>query len=119
MACSSLFIHFAFQVTEQCQTYIWKVQGTNDKVNFSLYYETLCPYCQQFITEQLTRAYSTIPDIINITIVPYGNAHETYDSSSQMYQFTCQHGPDECVGNLIHVRSMQNENVSSIGFCTF
>ena len=94
-------------------------------MNFSLYYETLCPYCRQFFTEQLAKAYQTIPDIINITIVPYGNAHETYDSSSQMYQFTCQHGSDECVGNLIHVRQLeknqliQSSEFSFLELCTF
>ena len=84
--------------------YSWNIEAASDKVDVALYYETLCPYCKQFITGQLVRAYVTIPDIINITIVPYGNAHETYDSSTQTYQFTCQHGPEECVGNLIHVR---------------
>jgi interferon gamma-inducible protein 30 len=57
------------------------------------------------------KAYELILDIVNITIVPYGNAHETYDSTTQTYQFTCQHGPDECVGNLIHVKSREKRNV--------
>ncbi|CAF4193870.1 unnamed protein product [Rotaria sp. Silwood2] len=51
---------------------------------------------------QLLRTYQTILDIINITIVPYGNAHETYNPTTRLYQFVCQHGPDECLGNLIH-----------------
>ena len=93
-----------FQVTQQCKSFVWKPEAANDKVNFSLYYETLCPYCRQFITNQLSRAYDNILDIINITIIPYGNAHEIFDTTSQTYKFTCQHGPDECVGNLIHVK---------------
>jgi len=99
---------FLFQVIEQCKSFVWKVQDANDKVNFSLYYETLCPYCRQFIVAQLSKAYETILDIINITIVPYGNAHETYDSSSQLYKFTCQHGPQECLGNLVHVKTKKD-----------
>ncbi len=81
------------------------MQAGNDKVNFSLYYETLCPYCRQFIVSQVSKAYETILDIVNITIVPYGNAHETYEPSTQLYEYVCQHGADECVGNLIHVKS--------------
>jgi hypothetical protein len=101
-----LFTNYScFQVTEQCKSYVWKVQAANDKVNFSLYYETLCPYCRGFITEQLFKAYNTILDIVNINIIPYGNAHETYDITTKLYEFVCQHGADECVGNLIHVKT--------------
>ncbi|CAF3567365.1 unnamed protein product [Rotaria sp. Silwood1] len=89
-------------VTEQCKKFVWKIHDRNDKVNFTLYYETLCPDCRHFMTTQLLKTYQTILDIINITIVPYGNAHETYDSTTHLYQFVCQHGPDECLGNLIH-----------------
>jgi len=100
--CETKEIAQACDVTEQCKSYVWNVHAADDKVNLSLYYETLCPYCRGFIVQQLAKAYQTILDIINITIVPYGNAHETYDQSTQLYDFVCQHGADECVGNLIH-----------------
>ncbi|CAF1281144.1 unnamed protein product [Rotaria sordida] len=89
-------------VTEQCKKFVWKIHDGNDKVNFTLYYETLCPDCRYFMTTQFSKTYQTIPNIINITIVPYGNAHETYDPTTKLYQFVCQHGADECLGNLIH-----------------
>jgi len=100
--CETKEIAQACGVTEQCKSYVWKVEGVNDKVNFTLYYESLCPYCRQFIVAQISKAYQTILDIVNITIVPYGNAKETYQPATQLYKFTCQHGPDECLGNLIH-----------------
>jgi interferon gamma-inducible protein 30 len=56
------------------------------------------------MTTELYKTYQSVLDIVNISLVPYGNAHETYDPTSQTYQFTCQHGPNECVGNLIHVK---------------
>ena len=34
-----------------------------------------------------------VPAIMNLTIVPYGNAHLDGDT------VTCQHGDDECSGN--------------------
>ncbi|CAF1535517.1 unnamed protein product, partial [Didymodactylos carnosus] len=92
----------ACDVTNQCQSYVWNVRDENDKVNVTLYYETLCPFCRQFISAQVSPAYQTILDIINITLVPYGNAHETYQPETQLYQYVCQHGADECLGNLIH-----------------
>ena len=72
-------------------------------MDFALYYETLCPDCRQFMTTELYKAYQSVLDIMGITIVPYGNADETYDSTNQTYLFVCQHGPEECLGNLIHV----------------
>ena len=73
-------------------------------MNVSLYYETLCNGCQSFVTTQLWKAYQTIRDIINITFVPYGNTKEKYHPITHQYSFTCQHGTDECLGNLIHVK---------------
>lgn len=37
-----------------------------------------------------------VSDIMNLTIVPYGNAVIDYDTQT----VTCQHGADECAGNL-------------------
>ncbi|CAF1031974.1 unnamed protein product [Adineta steineri] len=100
--CETKEIAQACNVIEQCQLYIWKVQDKNDKVNLTLYYETLCPDCRKFMTTELWKAYQTIFDIVNITLVPYGNAHETYQPATQLYQYVCQHGAQECLGNLIH-----------------
>lgn len=92
------------QVTEQCAAYVWKKSVRNDRVNLSVYYETLCPDCRQFITTQVWNAYQSILDIVNITFVPYGNARELYRPETKLYQYYCQHGAEECYGNLIHVK---------------
>lgn len=55
------------------------------------------------MTTQVWKTFESILNITNMTIVPYGNAHETYDTKSGLYQFVCQHGPQECLGNIIHV----------------
>jgi interferon, gamma-inducible protein 30 len=39
---------------------------------------------------------------MNLTVIPYGNAKQSFDSSTNLWNFTCQHGPDECWGNLLH-----------------
>ena len=38
--------------------------------------------------------------MVNITIYPYGNAEETQNSNGT-WIFNCQHGKDECKGNLV------------------
>lgn len=107
-------------MTEQCQRFVWNVNvnGANDKVNFTLYYETLCPDCRQFIKTQVWRAFQSIGDIMNMSFVPYGNAREIYRPETKLYQFYCQHGSDECYGNLIHVNIVfllfQLKNISRV-----
>ena len=44
------------------------------KVNFTVYYETLCPDCKEFISDQVFKAYQQVSSIMNLTMVPYGNA---------------------------------------------
>jgi interferon gamma-inducible protein 30 len=51
---------------------------------------------------ELWKAFQSVSSIMNLTIVPYGNAKETWRNETKLWQFTCQHGPDECWGNLFH-----------------
>lgn len=69
------------------------------KVNFELYYESLCPDCREFILQQLFPAYQKVSGIINLTLVPYGNADESKHGGE--WKYTCQHGKEECIGNMI------------------
>ena len=39
--------------------------------------------------------------MVDIEFIPFGNAHEVYNTSTQKYDFTCQHGDNECYGNLV------------------
>ncbi|XP_021289031.1 gamma-interferon-inducible lysosomal thiol reductase [Herrania umbratica] len=66
-------------------------------VTLSLYYETLCPYCADFIANHLVKVFDKgLISIVNLRLVPWGNAVMQRDGS-----FVCQHGPDECVLNAI------------------
>lgn len=45
-----------------------------DKVNLSLYYESLCPYCASFIVNELVKVFKTdLISIVNLRLVPWGN----------------------------------------------
>ncbi|EDO35014.1 predicted protein [Nematostella vectensis] len=69
------------------------------KVSIALYYESLCPGCRAFISDQLYPTYQKIGEIMDITLVPYGNAQQ-YKYGNK-WVFSCQHGQGECEGNII------------------
>jgi len=76
-----------------------QLSGGDDRVRLVLYYESLCPDCKVFITDQLWPTYKKISSIIDLDLVPYGNAQERQDGDT--WVFTCQHGAEECLGNII------------------
>ena len=47
------------------------------------------------------------PNLAEIEFIPYGNAKEVYNTSTNKYDFSCQHGENECYGNLIETCSIQ------------
>ncbi|KAE8661028.1 putative Gamma-interferon-inducible lysosomal thiol reductase precursor [Hibiscus syriacus] len=68
----------------------------HDHVTLSLYYETLCPYCASFISNDLVKVFRTdLYTIVNLRLVPWGNADVVGDT------IRCQHGEDECYLNAI------------------
>ncbi|CAG9838439.1 unnamed protein product [Diabrotica balteata] len=70
------------------------------KVNVTLYYETLCPYARKFVVSQLHPTLEEhLSKYVNLEIIPYGKAKTIYDGDK--ITFTCQHGPSECYGNQI------------------
>ncbi|XP_022333354.2 gamma-interferon-inducible lysosomal thiol reductase-like [Crassostrea virginica] len=97
--CSSEEIARECNVHEECHRY-YESKAKADKVKLTLYFESLCPDCKNFFRTQLTKTYTNLVDIMDLTLVPYGNAREEKDASGK-WKFTCQHGENECVGNLI------------------
>lgn len=73
----------------------------DDRVKIEMYTESLCPYCIQLITTSFKIAFETkdINLIADFHLYPYGNAKE-YQASDR-WIFKCQHGENECVGNLM------------------
>jgi len=39
--------------------------------------------------------------MVNFTIYPYGNANEKQSTPTSEWTFSCQHGEDECDGNMV------------------
>jgi len=69
-----------------------------------LYYESLCPGCRNFISTMIYPTFDKLRDtgIVKFGLYPYGNAVET-ENKDGSWNITCQHGPEECLGNLLEV----------------
>lgn len=68
----------------------------------NLYYETLCPYCGQFITTQLKSLIDkgNMANVV-VNLIPYGIVNETFNITTGLYDYECHHGPNECEGNIM------------------
>ncbi|KAI3903719.1 hypothetical protein MKX01_038721 [Papaver californicum] len=100
MASSSSSIFVLSLVILLCSTQITTADAS--KVSLALYYESLCPYCSNFMVNYLPKIFSNgLIDIIDLKLVPYGNARVSTDNV-----ITCQHGPNECVLNTVEACAM-------------
>ncbi|KAL6138923.1 hypothetical protein ACLB2K_064202 [Fragaria x ananassa] len=70
----------------------------SQKVNLTIYYDTLSTYCEEFIIYELPRVFELdLMQIINLRLVPYGNAYIQEPNNT----IICQNGPAECYLNSI------------------
>ncbi|XP_068020978.1 gamma-interferon-inducible lysosomal thiol reductase isoform X2 [Melanerpes formicivorus] len=108
--CSSWEIAVACQVESRCANLS---RPAAPPVELTLFYESLCPACRWFLVQQLFTTWLLLPaEALSITLVPYGNAEER--NVSGKWQFQCQHGPEECLGNMIETCLMHEaKNFSS------
>ncbi len=86
------------------------ISDSASPVQVNLYYETLCPYCKTFVINQLAPVDAKLKKtgIMSLSMFPYGNARYVVHNSTQDVTFTCQHGVEECKGNMILVRKWIN-----------
>jgi len=107
------------------------------RVHIQLFYETRCPDCTGFLNRTLEpiTLNEDFKDRYDIDLNPYGNAQtvqvkqisEGYkfwhpDTTKKGWDFVhvCQHGPDECFGNLIQACAIKDEPVEKhlkLTFC--
>ncbi|XP_022209488.2 GILT-like protein 2 [Drosophila obscura] len=86
-----------------------RVTEAGDKLAITLYYESLCPYCMEFVTTQLAPSMmqkDRLP-FTDLLLIPYGNANlDNYGNVE------CQHGVKECELNAWHGCILQHHNIT-------
>lgn len=110
------------EIAEQCGVIHacynhWQQFQKAEPVSVQLYYESLCPDCREFISNQFYPSWKLLEKsgILSVEMVAYGNAHETQLSTGQ-WKYTCQHGPKECEGNLIENCIMEATNFNTSAY---
>ena len=92
------------------------IAGVAGKLELKVFYETNCPFCQQTIIDEFDATRSS-PDCLQEHVkfdwIPYGNANEAGGA------VMCQHGPDECMGNKIHICAKEAFGEDDIGMNNF
>ncbi|KAI4305410.1 hypothetical protein L6164_028778 [Bauhinia variegata] len=72
--------------------------ASSQKVNLSVYYESLNPTCANFIIKDLAEIFNKdLIDIVNLQLVPWANSHINKTNNS----ISCQNGTDECQLNSL------------------
>lgn len=95
--CRTLEIAVECGVQKQCmELNATRPDPSVPPVEVTVYYESLCPGCRSFLTEQLFPTWTMLKDIMMVHLVPYGNAEELPSQNS----FLCQHGEPECKANI-------------------
>ncbi|KAJ8278689.1 hypothetical protein COCON_G00057550 [Conger conger] len=111
--CKTLEIATECKVLKQCmELNATRPNPAVPKVEVALYYESLCPGCRAFLVEQIFPTWVMLNDIMDVRLVPFGNAVET--QHLEKYEFQCQHGEPECLGNMLETCIMKL--VGDMGF---
>lgn len=78
-----------------------KFSRNSEKIHVDVYYEARCPDSRAFLIKQLGSKWSTLSTYMDVRLVPFGKA--TFEPKPEGgWSFDCQHGPDECSGNILH-----------------
>ncbi|CAM1319924.1 MFAP1 (predicted) [Pycnogonum litorale] len=74
--------------------------GCNSNVvKMDIYMESKCSDTIRFIKKSFYPVYKNLTSSLQVQFIPYGNAKETKIGDD--WKFQCQHGPKECVGNIM------------------
>ncbi|CAK1582870.1 unnamed protein product [Parnassius mnemosyne] len=69
-----------------------------EKLHLTVYYESKCPDSKKFILEQLQPTVELLHKYVRLRLIPFGKSM-SIDYGDEGFQ--CQHGPTECMGNLV------------------
>ncbi|KPI92611.1 GILT-like protein C02D5.2 [Papilio xuthus] len=70
----------------------------HDEHLLTVYYESKCPDSKKFVLEQLQPAIELLHRYVKLRLIPFGKSRSiNYGDDG----FECQHGPEECLGNIV------------------
>lgn len=69
-------------------------------VKLDVYYECLCPDSRYFVLHELLPTFEKVGSMLEVYLWPYGKASTKITADG--YEFSCQHGEQECIGNIYH-----------------
>lgn len=69
-------------------------------VKLDVYYECLCPDSRYFVLHELLPTFEKVGSMMDVHMWPYGKASSKETKNG--YEFSCQHGEQECLGNIYH-----------------
>ncbi|XP_069693930.1 uncharacterized protein [Periplaneta americana] len=80
----------------------YRIQDNTDfeKLRLSVFYEPLCPSSLKFFKEQLKPTYEALAEYIDLELVPFGKANQSY--VNETFHFECTHGEVECYAEIVH-----------------
>ncbi|EDO41893.1 predicted protein, partial [Nematostella vectensis] len=79
-----------------------------EKVKLAVYYNSKNPEFRRFMVAQLYPTSNKIPNILDISMVPFGDGKEIKAKSG--FQYYCTNGAEECLENLIQACAVATEN---------
>ena len=84
------------------------IVSINSVPQIDILVESLCPDSIGFIGNSFTKFFNATnsSQLANVTFHFYGNAHQSFNGTS--WNFSCQHGANECYGNLIETCVTKN-----------
>ena len=73
-----------------------------------VFVESLCPDCMDFIGDSFKQFQEALDhqELAVVNFYPFGNAKESWDGSKWIFE--CQHGPNECYGNIIEACALNH-----------
>jgi len=73
--------------------------------------ESYCPGCESYTTTEVAPALAAVGEIMDFMVWPYGNANEKQNADGT-WTYTCQHGVNECIGNMWEACAIEYNNVT-------
>ena len=103
-------------------TFLALLSLTSSKRNLpkvDIYIESLCDECVLLIKTSILEYYNFNYELGELNLIPYGKATEEYNPQFNIYKYECQHGMNECYGNLMQTCIIKDLNDIGLIICLY